>query len=819
MSSFNSKQKEHYLNNEVGFVFQNNNLLNEFDVKYNVELPLLMQGKKNNQAKVEEVLTKVGLIKYINSKPNALSGGEQQRVAIARGIIKEPKILLLDEPTGNLDSVTSKEIFKLLKELSKERLIIVVTHDNESAYSFGTRIIKIDSGRIVDDNDPPIEKEENESFNNEIKTKHLPFKDIVKISFNEFFKTPLKTILALVICILSLGVASISQSIFFVDKVDLYVENYSQEIAPLLNIKKSYNYSIFQTSLIEDYFKQFDYTPKTSIDNVKISQSEIDQIENRFSQEAIPIANEYNETSMNDKYDRPFSYSFNTVSYFNKTIMDEYDFDLVYGDYPTNENEICLTLADFNDFVKIYDEYHFEYAIDSFDDIVDVPLETFRISDQNDYIVCGIIDCPLINTLIKDEMFVTYYDLIYSSNKSYLGRIYDSSIKDITLTNGANSIENIYAVYSGNHVIDDADREIVFENEADADSISLVLRRSDFSNFVKNECDDFAQDNYEKVKAHFYNYEDYASYLFYLGDNKNEYQEGCDREYFNRRAGESIFEIYGNKSTFSFLNSDVQCLLNKGEIVEDINNQRIVEQVNINKIIVDNGATNNYLLVNDNIKEKIESQLDFYGLSQNGFDRLYLNPPKNKDKLREIVHYGETGVKKHLQNDYYYFIDDEISYLLSNLSSEYNSLVNRIVPSFAIRLSFLLLFIFFVIIHFVIKNNKQKRMIGCLKTLGINNGDSFLIQLLSAGYFLLVIWLSIAIISPVGVNLMSLYYRYTFMLLNQDVIKRLYFYYFIYSFKEYLAIWLFSLIVTLLAVIISYFKLSRKKAIDLIEDR
>ena len=132
-----------YRNYRVGFVFQSYNLISHQSILSNVELALTLSGvsAKERIRRAKEALIKVGLKEHINKKPNQLSGGQMQRVAIARALVNDPDIILADEPTGALDSETSVQIMNLLKEVSKEKLVIMVTHNPELAKEYSTRII------------------------------------------------------------------------------------------------------------------------------------------------------------------------------------------------------------------------------------------------------------------------------------------------------------------------------------------------------------------------------------------------------------------------------------------------------------------------------------------------------------------------------------------------------------------------------------------------------------------------------------------------------------------------------------------------------
>ena len=151
-----------YRNSCIGFVFQNYNLIPHQTVVGNVELALTLSGisKAERHRRAVEALKKVGLEEQINKRPNQLSGGQMQRVAIARAIVNDPEIILADEPTGALDSKTSVQISDLLKEISKDRLIIMVTHNNELAEQYATRIVRLSDGEVVDDSDPYTPEEE-----------------------------------------------------------------------------------------------------------------------------------------------------------------------------------------------------------------------------------------------------------------------------------------------------------------------------------------------------------------------------------------------------------------------------------------------------------------------------------------------------------------------------------------------------------------------------------------------------------------------------------------------------------------------------------
>lgn len=148
---FSPTDFDSYRNTFVGFVFQEYNLLEEFTVEDNIAVASELQGKKRDRAEIADILKKFELEGLERRKPNTLSGGQKQRVAIARALVKNPRIILADEPTGSLDSDTGKEVFNILKKLSEEKLVIVVSHDREFAETYADRIVEMKDGKVVED--------------------------------------------------------------------------------------------------------------------------------------------------------------------------------------------------------------------------------------------------------------------------------------------------------------------------------------------------------------------------------------------------------------------------------------------------------------------------------------------------------------------------------------------------------------------------------------------------------------------------------------------------------------------------------------------
>ena len=206
--NFKETDWDAYRNNTVGFIFQNYNLIPHLSIMDNVELGMNLSGvpKKERHEKAVAALTEVGLKEHINKRPNQLSGGQMQRVAIARAIANDPDILLCDEPTGALDTETSVQIMKLIKKLSKDRLVIMVTHNPELAKEYATRIVNFQDGKILDDSEPFKPEAEEDTFN--LKRTKMSYWNAIKLSFTNIMTKKGRTILTAFAS--SIGIISIA---------------------------------------------------------------------------------------------------------------------------------------------------------------------------------------------------------------------------------------------------------------------------------------------------------------------------------------------------------------------------------------------------------------------------------------------------------------------------------------------------------------------------------------------------------------------------------------------------------------------------------
>ncbi|AIO18640.1 Macrolide export ATP-binding/permease protein MacB [Candidatus Izimaplasma bacterium HR1] len=198
-SYFSSEEWESYRRQYIGFVFQNYNIIDSYSVLENVMVALTIQGypKEEIKDRALELIEKVGLSTHINHKASKLSGGQKQRAVIARALAKDCPIIVCDEPTGNLDSESSETIMKLLEEISKDKLVIVVTHNYDEVAEYATRKIRLFDGEIVEDKQ--LHKKHNVVESVKLANYNMSLKNLMGISLRNLFRTPRRTIFTMVI--------------------------------------------------------------------------------------------------------------------------------------------------------------------------------------------------------------------------------------------------------------------------------------------------------------------------------------------------------------------------------------------------------------------------------------------------------------------------------------------------------------------------------------------------------------------------------------------------------------------------------------------
>ncbi len=230
---FKDRDWDSYRNHRVGFIFQSYNLIGHQTVLKNVELALTLSGisKTERKKKAIKALKEVGLEHHINKRPNQLSGGQMQRVAIARALINNPEIILADEPTGALDSETSVQIMELLKKISQNKLVIMVTHNPELAREYSSRIINIKDGKIISDTNPydgkKDELEEKENLEDKTKKTKMSFLTALSLSFNNLMTKKARTILVSVAG--SIGIIGIALILAVSTGFQNYVDSIQEE--------------------------------------------------------------------------------------------------------------------------------------------------------------------------------------------------------------------------------------------------------------------------------------------------------------------------------------------------------------------------------------------------------------------------------------------------------------------------------------------------------------------------------------------------------------------------------------------------------------
>lgn len=317
-----------YRNHRVGFVFQSYNLIPHQSIVSNVELALTLSGvsKTERKKRAIEALKKVGLGAHIDKRPNQLSGGQMQRVAIARALVNDPDILLADEPTGALDSKTSTQIMSLLKDVAKDRLVIMVTHNAELAEDYSTRIIELKDGVIKGDSDPYNGKDEEEAKASDKKT-NMSFRTALNLSLNNLLTKKGRTTLTAFAG--SIGIIGIALILSLSNGVQEYIDSVQEETLtsyPITIDRTSIDMTTMMSNMIEKRQKSVDYdsdkiySNNTIVDSLSIMSSSVQ------SNNLEPFKKYLEEKSDLDKYTSSITYGYNLdIQLYNS----DYDKELV----------------------------------------------------------------------------------------------------------------------------------------------------------------------------------------------------------------------------------------------------------------------------------------------------------------------------------------------------------------------------------------------------------------------------------------------------------------------------------------------------------
>ena len=356
-----------YRNNCIGFIFQSYNLISHISVLANVELGMTLSGvsKKERRQKAIEVLKKVGLENHINKKPNQLSGGQMQRVAIARALVNNPDVILADEPTGALDSKTSVQIMDLIKEIAKDKLVIMVTHNSELAHTYANRIIELKDGNIISDTNKLDKQKTDKKYN--IKKTAMSFLTALSLSFNNIKTKKGRTILTAFAS--SIGIIGISIILSLSNGFDMQINKFEKDTLSSFPITISRQATEMTTddmmALSPD---KTDSYPDTNVIYPYDTASSLLIHQNVFTEEYLKYIDEIAEDDIvgvsylrtmglnmlvknNDKIE--YINNLNMISLPKQSNQSEQNFlesayDLLDGSFPTDKTEIVIAVNEKN---------------------------------------------------------------------------------------------------------------------------------------------------------------------------------------------------------------------------------------------------------------------------------------------------------------------------------------------------------------------------------------------------------------------------------------------------------------------------------------
>ena len=449
LGKFTKKEQNYYLNSYLGFVFQEYNILKDLNLKQNISLSLQLQkrNKKESKKKVNDIINEVELNGLEKRKVSQLSGGQKQRIAIARALVKDPSLIIADEPTGNLDSETSKKIFELFKKISKQRLIIIVTHDEESADLYGDSILKIDTAnQSSDESKTSLNSSMHSNYEYSDRKLYLekaktPFKTIFKLSFKNIWVKKLRYLLMFVISLISL--------VFLSFAIELNGDKLYQNVYTTVNNNINYT-DIYQyipknsNNLSDDYYAKYEKSPLMNDAYTVIKRISNDLTLHKYQSVNIDYS-KYNIEKSNFLYQGKI----NTIILFDKTN----NYKLLAGKLPNvDEPEILITdylvdafkhfgIVDSNSNIYNIINKYFDFGYQTHFKVVGVVetnykkwihlsrLKTTHVFDEYDESIEGFeYDYLMMNSFIVGNK---YYDYLLSSNdvKS------ETSINDYILKN------------------------------------------------------------------------------------------------------------------------------------------------------------------------------------------------------------------------------------------------------------------------------------------------------------------------------------------------------------------------------------------------
>lgn len=708
--NYTSKDWDIYRNHKIGFIFQSYNLIPHLSVLENVELALTLSGigKDERRKRAEEVLKKVGLGSKLKNKPNQLSGGQMQRVAIARALVNDPDIILADEPTGALDSKTSVQIMDLLKEISSEKLIIMVTHNPELAQQYSSRIIKLLDGNIIEDSNPfdGVGKEDYLKDKKDEKIKKT--KEKTKMSFFTALSLSFKNLLTkkartfLVSFAGSIGIIGIALILALSSGFQTYVNAVQKDTLSSYPVQLT-NSSYDMASLMTIFF-----------DNKEIDSSSINLEEITTKNELTEMLSKFNMSSSSNDLKSFKSYiesdGKEELEKYVSAIQYVYDVD-INAYYKDSLNNLINTNQStvFSDVINSYPTS----KLDTKDKAVRYGLLSYMFGSESSYYSNDFWSEMIDN----QELLQSQYELIGNSK-------WATEYNEVMLVVDKNNQISDYTLY-GLGLLNQSDLELLLDNyinNKDADAVSTKYNYSDLLNisyklilntdYYENESNEFLDiRRYNTKDDCLFNQELYKTKLQQLYDNKGIELKivGIIKEKEDANATSLSTPIVYNSKLTQY-------------IIKQIENSELVQYIKNNSTTV----FKEYDSTNDATLAKTYQQED--ALTNVGYtttdnpEGIYLYPKdfEAKEDISNFITRYNDKVKEQGEENKVITYTDTIGVMMSSISTIISA-VSYVLIAF-VSISLIVSSIMIGIITYISVLERIKE-IGVLRSIGASKQD------------------------------------------------------------------------------------------------